>query len=108
MIASTTEVVQASNALDTGIQRLSYKIFDTENNLVSSGILPMNQSEVLSRYDGYSPMRLTNGQTMKLYSENGSPFFVNPNARIHMMFSMDSNSYVFAKIEKQNLLVHYY
>lgn len=102
LLISSVNVVHATSNHELNVHRISYKVFDSDNNFVSEGTLPLNQAEFHSRYSNYSPVRLTNGQTMYLYNESGSPFFVKANARIHMMFGLDSNSYAFASIERNN------
>lgn len=79
---------------------MSYKIYDSEGNLVESGIMPMSKEEAQLRLD-YGSRTLVNGQTMVL-DNNGSMFIVPSGAYITMAFGLNRNTTVFAGIYCSN------
>lgn len=82
------------------IHRMSYKIYDSEGDLVESGIMPISKEEAQLRLD-YGSRTLVNGQTMVL-DNNGSMFIVPSGAYITMAFGLNRNTTVFAGIYCSN------
>lgn len=101
LFTNQTTILNAQNSNESVPQRIQYRIFDSNDNLVSTGFLPLSEVEANSKYSGYAPVTLSNGEYMALYNETDNCFTVGGGGRVTLMFGLNTNGY--AKVQLFNL-----